>query len=65
MVYMTAEEALALMESAIDVHDWNQKRQIIKYNIHPSAKVKFLRLIDCHGLITQVAKSNRWPKSRH
>ena len=27
---MSAQEALRLMESAIDVYDWNQKRHLIK-----------------------------------
>lgn len=57
---MSAEQALALMESAIDVHDWNQKRQVIKYNINPEVKNDFLSLIDAQGIITKVSKSNRW-----
>jgi hypothetical protein len=59
---MTAEEALALMESAKDVYQWNQFRRLIKYNIEPASLQRFLTLVDAYGLIRKVAKANNWPK---
>ena len=62
MEYITAEEALALMESSLDVYTWNQRRQLIKYNINPASLKAFLTLIDTTGLIRTVSKANNWPK---
>ena len=62
MVYMTAEEALALMESSTDVYAWNQRRRLIKYNLDPALLKVFLSLIDATGMVRIVAKANHWPK---
>ena len=62
MVYMTAEEALALMERSVDVYAWNQRRRLIGYNLNPASLPAFLSLIDGTGLIRRVAQANRWPK---
>lgn len=59
---MSWQEVLNLMMSAVDVHDWNQKRQIVKYNVHPENKMVFLHALDGHGLCPHVAKLNHWPK---
>lgn len=59
---MSAQEAMELMETAVDVYDWNQKRHLIKYNINPTILPKFLALIDATGVIKKIAKANNWPK---
>ena len=62
MVNMTAEEALALMESAKDVYQWNQFRRLISYNLNPKSLPAFLGLIDATGMIRKIAQANNWPK---
>ena len=61
MEYMPLDYVLHLMKSAIDVHDWNQKRRIVKYNVDPAIQHQVLVTIDAFGLASQVAKLNRWP----
>jgi hypothetical protein len=58
---MSAQQAIDLMRSSIDVFDWNQKRQIVKYNVSKSIRHQILVLIDCYGLCSKVAKENKWP----
>ena len=62
MKYMTAEEALALMESAVDVYQWNQFRRLITYNLNPESIKSFLGLIDHTGMIRTIARANKWPR---
>ena len=62
MEYMTAEEALALMESSRDIYAWNQRRRLIKYNLNPASLKAFLSLIDATGMIRTVSMANHWPK---
>lgn len=62
MKYMTAEEALALMESAVDVYQWNQFRRLITYNLNPASLPAFLSLIDHTGYIRKVSRANSWPR---
>ncbi len=59
---MSWQNALDLMMSAKSVQDWNQKRQIIKYNVDPEQKVMILNALDAQGLCPHVAKLNHWPK---
>jgi len=60
MKYMTKEEAIQLMANAIDIHDWNQKREIVKYNINPTVRKETFRDIDCYGLSYIIARVNNW-----
>jgi hypothetical protein len=59
---MTAEQALALMESAKDVYQWNQFRRLIAYNLNPESLKGFLTLIDTTGMVRTVSRANRWPR---
>ena len=59
---MSAQEAVELMEGALDVYDWNQKRHLIKFNIDPNILSQFLVLVDTTKMIKRVAKANNWPK---
>jgi hypothetical protein len=65
---MTENEAIELMETAVDIHDWNQKRQLVKYNLDKHEHIgNVLMKIDSQGLVTEVAKKNNWPtkKAKH
>jgi len=59
---MSAQQAIDLMWGAFDVFDWNQKRQIVKYNVSKSIRHQILVLIDCYGLCPKVAKANQWQR---
>ena len=61
MEYMSLDDVLSMMKSAIDVYDWNQKRRIVMYNVDPKLQHKVLVVIDAYGLGARVAKSNHWP----
>ena len=60
--FMSAQEAVELMEKTVDVYDWNQKRHLIKYNIDPAILPSFLILVDTTKMVKRVAKANNWPK---
>lgn len=62
MEYITAEVALAIMESAQDVYQWNQFRRMITYNLDPASLPGFLALIDTTGMIRTVSRANNWPR---
>jgi hypothetical protein len=51
---MTKQEALDFISTAKDIHDWNQKRQIIKYAVDPTMRKEILRDIDCFGLSSHI-----------
>ena len=59
---MSLGKAVALMESSVDIHDWNQKRQLLKYNVEPGLVQQLLIYIDAYGLCPKVAKMNGWVK---
>lgn len=61
---MTKTTAIDFMVTAIDVQDWNQKREIVKSNVLLIQRFAILCLIDARGLCSQVAKLNHWPKRR-
>ena len=67
---LTKVEAIDLMTTAVDVHDWNQKREIVKNNVALEDLYDrrnfdgIMFSIDARGLCSQVAKLNSWPKRR-
>ena len=67
---MTKVEAIDLMTTAVDIHDWNQKREIVKNNVALEELYDrrnfdgVMFAIDARGLCSKVAKLNHWPKRR-
>jgi len=59
---MSWQDALHLMMRAESIHDWNQKRQIVKYNVDPEQRTTILNALDAQKLCPHVAKLNHWSK---
>lgn len=55
---MKREEAIALMETSVDVLDWNQKREIVKNDKECGGQTLLNTVIDQNGMCVKTIRKN-------
>lgn len=56
---MKKSEAIALMETSIDIDDWNQKRDIVKNDVECEGIELLNTVIDQNGMCGKVLRKNK------